>query len=210
MKSNSLHTIIYATLLGVVCASLLTAAAEFTAPYKQANAAAEEKRNVLVVLGVVPADSKASASELVEIFARNVVTRNHGELTISTYAPPEADGKIIAVAVPFAGPGLWGPIEGFLALEPDMETIRGITFHKQEETPGLGGEIAAKWFTDQFKAKRIRNSAGVPGITIKAGPTTGINEIDAITGATMTCNKVQEMLNKVIAQITAKVSNDGQ
>ena len=208
MKNSSLQTIIYATVLGVVCASLLTIAAEFTAPYQKANAEAEEKRNVLVVLGVIPADSKASAEELVEVFEKNIVIKTHGDLELSEYAPSE--GETIAVAVPFSGPGLWGRIEGFLALEPDMQTIRGITFHKQEETPGLGGEIVAAWFTDQFKAKRIVSSTGIAGIHIKAGPTTGINEVDAITGASMTCDKVEAMLNEVIAKITTEVSSDGR
>ena len=208
MKSSSLQTIIYATVLGVVCASMLTIAAEFTAPYQKANADAEEKRNVLVVLGVILSDSKASAEELVEVFKKNIVIKKRGDLEISQYVPP--GGEIIAVAVPFSGPGLWGRIEGFLALEPDMKTIRGVTFHKQEETPGLGGEIVAPLFTDQFKGKSILDVDGTPGMAIKAGPTTGINEIDAITGASMTCDKVEAMLNEVIAKITAEVSNDGR
>ena len=66
------------------------------------------------------------------------------------------------MAVPFSGSGVWGPIEGVLALEPDMQTIRGVRFYKQEETPGLGGEIASDWFQAQFKGKTLVSAAGDP------------------------------------------------
>ncbi len=107
-----------------------------------------------------------------------------------------------AMAVPFAGQGLWGPIRGFLALDPDMKTVRGITFYEQEETPGLGGEIASSWFREQFKGKSIASSEGKPGIHIRrGGGASGANEVDAITGATMTCNKLEAIINAVIGQI---------
>jgi Na+-transporting NADH:ubiquinone oxidoreductase subunit C len=106
------------------------------------------------------------------------------------------------VAVPFAGDGLWGPIRGFLALEADRRTIRGIAFHEQEETPGLGGEIAGEAFRAQFRGKRIVAADGTPGIVIRRGKgAQAVNEVDGITGATMTCEKVQAMLNRLIARI---------
>ena len=117
------------------------------------------------------------------------------------------EGEVQAVAFPFAGPGLWGPIKGFLALEADLRIIRSIAFHEQEETPGLGGEIGADWFKRQFEGKSILSSDGVPGIKITRGDgASEPNEVDGITGATMTCDKVEEMLNQAIAKI-AKESN---
>jgi Na+-transporting NADH:ubiquinone oxidoreductase subunit C len=109
------------------------------------------------------------------------------------------------VAVPFAGQGLWGPIKGFLALKPDLKTIHGVTFHEQEETPGLGGEIGADWFRDQFKGKSIEDAQGKRGIRIRrGGGATGPNEVDAITGATMTSERVEEMLNAAVARIAGE------
>ena len=97
---------------------------------------------------------------------------------------------------------MWGPIRGFLALEADMRTIRGVTFHEQEETPGLGGEIASVWFQEQFKGKVIELPDGERGIHIRrGGGASGPNEVDAITGATMTSKKVEVMLNAVIERI---------
>ena len=203
--NNSLHTVLYSSVLGLVCATLLTAAYTMTEERQQMNAEAEKNRNILAVLGV-PFDEKASVDELVELFATNVSEVKIGKLNTFVYAGSDA-GKV--TAVPFSGPGLWGPIKGFLALEEDMLTIAGITFHKQEETPGLGGEIASQEFRGRFKGKRIVGGEGDPGITIKVGSNQDDNEVDGITGATMTCDKVQKMLNKVIMEIVKEQNSDG-
>lgn len=197
---GSVYTLFYAAALGSVCALLLTAAASFTAPYKKANAEAEEARNILLALKVpLPAD--ASASQVLKVLEKDVQQKQKGAITTYVYSPPDAAGKALAIAMRFSGPGLWGPIKGFLALEPDMKTIRGITFYEQEETPGLGGEIAAQWFRDQFVGKTIIAPDGTPGMIIGKPGNTAANKVDAISGATMTCDKVQAMLNEAIKTI---------
>ena len=197
MKGNA-YALIYAFLLGTACALLLTAAAEFTKPYREANAEVEKVENILGVLGV-PFEEGATAAELVAIFNENVKEKQSGDVSLYEYAP--AGGKVVSAAVPFAGPGLWGPIKGFLALEPDMRTIKGVTFYEQEETPGLGGEIVTEAFRSLFTGKTIIDKAGQPGIAIKAGSGKLENGVDAISGATMTCDKVQEMINKAVVKI---------
>ena len=199
MKGN-LYTIFFAAVLGVVCASLLTLAGEFTKPYREDNEEAEEKTNILQVLNV-PVQQGISAKGLLEIYENNITENQIGDVNVYYYTPETSD-EPKAAAFLFAGHGLWGPIEGFLALENDMKTIKAITFHKQKETAGLGGEIASDTFKNQFIGKLIVNSAGTPGIVIKKpGRELAQNEVDGITGATMTCDKVQEMLNKLIEKI---------
>ncbi len=198
---GSLYTLGYAAVLGSVCALLLTAAASFTEPYKTANKEAEEILNILTALRV-PIVPGVSSERLVEIFNANVRKESQGKQTIYVYSPQQVKGKQEAIAVRFSGPGLWGPIKGFLALESDRKTIRGITFYEQEETPGLGGEIVSDWFRNQFAGKSIVDQAGKPGIIIgTSGGKAGQNQVDAITGATMTCDKVEAMLNAVIEKI---------
>lgn len=196
---DSLQTIIYATALGLVCSLMLTAAATYTAPYKKSNAKAEKMRGILSVLEV-PFPADASSQDLVDIYDKNIRQEESGELTLYKYIPDGSD-KTEAVAVAFAGPGLWGPIKGFLSLESDMKTIRGIIFHEQEETPGLGGDIVTESFRGQFKGKSIADANGKPGMRLVRDGADAINEVDAITGATITCNKVEQMLNKTIALI---------
>ena len=193
---NNVYTLCYAGVLGTVCALLLTAVASFTRPYQEANEEAEKNRNILGVLQVpYPADS--SSQELVKIYEDNVRKEQSGELDMFRYN----SGDTETVAIGFEGPGLWGPVKGFLALDKDMRTIRGVTFYEQEETPGLGGEIAADWFREQFVGKSIVDEAGNAGIIISNDEGEAPNKVDAISGATMTCDKVQAMLNEVIKSI---------
>lgn len=197
---NNIYTLFYAGVLGTVCSLLLTAVASFTAPYQEANAEAEKNRNILGVLQI-PYQPGASSQELVKIYKDNVRLEQKGALTMYRYAPPRDSGNEETVAVGFEGPGLWGPVKGFLALDKDMRTIRGVTFYEQEETPGLGGEIAASWFREQFVGKSIIDQAGNPGIIISSSEGEASNKVDAISGATMTCDKVQAMLNEAISSI---------
>ena len=198
---GSLYALVYAAILGTVCALLLTAAADVTAPYRQANAEAEEILNILMVLDVnLPPDT--STKQLSDVFKNNVREEQRNGVEAYVRFQPGAQEKIQAIALRFSGAGLWGPIKGFLALEPDMKTIRGVTFYEQVETPTLGGEIAAKWFRDQFAGKSIADGSGNPGIIISSAGETAPNKVDGISGATMTCDKVQKMLNEVIKKIS--------
>lgn len=208
MTDDNKYTIIYAAIVGTICAVLLTAAAQLTAPLRQANALAERNRNILISLGV-PFDSQASSAQLVEIYDSNVKVEDKAGLSVYSYIRPDGDDVAEAIAVHFEGQGLWGPIKGFLATQADMKTIRGITFYQQQETPGLGAEIASEGFRNRFKGKSIFDGEGKVGIVIRhAPPELGQNEVDGIAGATITCDKVQQMINAAIEHLTRGNDND--
>jgi Na+-transporting NADH:ubiquinone oxidoreductase subunit C len=202
---RSSYSIFYAAALGLVCALALTAIDRATAERKAANAQAEEVRNILTVLGV-PFDAGASATGLLATYGENVTEEERGGVDLFVYDNPEA-GRLTATR--FEGPGLWGPIEGFLCLEEDMTTIHAVSFYRHEETPGLGGEISSDWFQDQFRGKSIVDGSGIPGIRIVNNGADGIVEVDAITGATMTGDKVEEMLNSLIEGLVRGSGRDG-
>ena len=202
MKSN-LYALIYAALLGLACAMLPTAVGIYTTPFRQANEKAEEIRNILEVLEI-PYSKKLTSQQLVTLYEKNVSVRDMHNLKM--YVSGTGDIKISAVR--FAGAGIWGPIKGFLALRPDMKTINGISFYQQEETPGLGGEIGTPAFRNQFKGKLVVDESGKPGFHIRRNNAKGRNEVDGISGATLTCGKVELILNSVIGQITKECSNE--
>ena len=184
---------------------LLTGVGMGTRPYREANARAEEVSNILSVLGV-PHAPDATSKELLDIFEKKVGTENVGNLSAHVYREGE---KVKTVAVPFAGPGLWGPVKGYLSLDPDMKTIRGISFYQQEETPGLGGEIASAAFRKQFVGKKIVDAESRFGLRItKPGQASAQNEVDGISGATLTCTKVQTMLNDTVQQVAKELKRD--
>jgi Na+-transporting NADH:ubiquinone oxidoreductase subunit C len=202
---RSSYSILYAAALGLVCALALTAIDRATEERKAANAQAEEVRNVLTVLGV-PFDADAAATELLETYNGNVSEEERGGVSFYSYDNPQA-GRLSATR--FEGPGLWGPIEGLLCLEEDMTTIYAVSFYRHEETPGLGGEISEDWFQDQFRGKSIVDAAGSPGLRIVGDGADGVSEVDAISGATMTGDKVEEMLNKLIEELVSGSGGDG-
>jgi Na+-transporting NADH:ubiquinone oxidoreductase subunit C len=190
---DSLRVVTFAAVLGVVCAGLLTGANRVLAPYQKANELAERLRNVFHVLDV-EVQPGASAETLVRLAEQEVRERRVGELRLYEYDHPRA-GRLRAIE--FRGQGLWGPVEGLLCLRADLRTIFRVSFYKHEETPGLGGEIESEGFRSQFAGKVV----GPEGVRIVRGKATAANEIDGISGATMTCQKVQAMLNDVLGRI---------
>lgn len=113
--------------------------------------------------------------------------------------------KITAYSIPIIGKGLWGTIYGYIALADDLNTIKGITFYKHAETPGLGAEIETGWFTRGFKNKKILNDKGelvsikiIKGKVNPASPTI-THEVDGISGATLTGKGVTRLLQESLA-----------
>ncbi|MEE0923551.1 MAG: FMN-binding protein, partial [Paludibacteraceae bacterium] len=96
-----------------------------------------------------------------------------------------------------SGKGLWGGIGGYLALDADKNTIYGVNFNHASETPGLGAKIVEMPFREQFEGKHIRNNAGevVSVAVLKNGKKAeGQEQVDAISGATITCDGVSKMI----------------
>jgi len=101
----------------------------------------------------------------------------------------------------FKGQGLWGPITGIVTLNPDLETIEGIQIISQEETPGLGGRIAEESFLAQFVKKKLTPRLEVV-LRVKS---TGNNEVDAISGASMTSAALVDMINDSVESLRKSI-----
>jgi len=112
-----------------------------------------------------------------------------------TYYVYRENDVIKSYALPFSGRGLWGTIRGYIALSKDFNTIIGIDFISHSETPGLGGRIEEEWYKSQFNNIPLDSA---PYIQYENNQT---QQIDAITGATLTSNAVKEILNNFIADI---------
>ena len=97
------------------------------------------------------------------------------------------------------GKGLWDAIWGNIALEKDMNTIAGVDFDHKAETPGLGAEIKdnAAW-KKQFIGKSISDDqGGIRGVAVmKGGAKNDVWQVDGISGATITADGVEEMLER--------------
>lgn len=111
--------------------------------------------------------------------------------------------------IPTQGNGLWGPVYANIALAEDMNTVVGVTFSHDSETPGLGAEITTKKFQEPFIGKEILDENGqVVSIAVKkhADPA-GKHEVDAISGGTMTSNGVSAMLSDDLSRYQAYITS---
>lgn len=192
-----LYMIGFTAALCFACAVLLTGASRLLAGFQDRNRELEKIQNVLKVFQI-QYDKKASFEETKALYEQKVRSRTIDGMDLYEL---KGEGGVAGIAFPVHGSGFWGPIHGLLALEPDRRTIMGVSFYEHEETPGLGARISEAEFQDPFKGKRIVGSDGVPGIKItKEGERKGINEVDALTGATRTCEAVQKFLTENIKE----------
>ena len=104
------------------------------------------------------------------------------------------DGKLDSVVLPIVGKGLWSTMYGFLALEPDLVTVRGINYYEHAETPGLGGEVDNPSWKKQWTGKQAFED-GEPAIRVVKGGAKGDNQVDGLSGATITSLGVQNTVN---------------
>lgn len=103
------------------------------------------------------------------------------------------NGKLDAIVLPIYGKGLWSTLYGFIALEADGRTVRGITFYQHGETPGLGGEVDNPTWKAQWPGKVVLDTDGKPVIEVtKPGNATDDNQVDGLSGATITSSGVEK------------------
>ncbi|MBE2898890.1 Na(+)-translocating NADH-quinone reductase subunit C [Pasteurellaceae bacterium 20609_3] len=108
------------------------------------------------------------------------------------YLVKNPQGKIDQVVLPIYGTGLWSVMYGFVSVKPDGNTLDGITYYKQGETAGLGGEIANPLWQENFVGKKLYDDNNNVAIHVsKGGSADKAHGVDALSGATLTSNGVQ-------------------
>ena len=223
MKNFS-NTYIYtfSVIMVVIVALLLSLAAMQLKPFQDKNIEVEKKQNILASVRIT-----STPKDAVDLYAKYItetfVINNKGEKVEgdafsvdlkSELSKPAAERKLpVFVAtldngsksyvIPLRGTGLWGPIWGYISLEPDMNTIYGTLFDHQGETPGLGAEIATSWFQEPFRGKTIfNNSTDFVSIKVLKGgaPKDDPHAVDAISGGTITSKSLEAMLDSCLVQ----------
>ncbi|CAL1329480.1 Na(+)-translocating NADH-quinone reductase subunit C [Candidatus Providencia siddallii] len=105
-------------------------------------------------------------------------------------------GDISQIILPIYGSGLWSIMYAFISINSDGITSNGITFYEHGETPGLGGEVDNQKWKKQWKGKKLFNNNGKIAIKIIPHNTSNnIYNIDSLSGATLTSNGIQHILD---------------
>ncbi|MBR0336586.1 MAG: NADH:ubiquinone reductase (Na(+)-transporting) subunit C [Alistipes sp.] len=206
--NSNTYIIIYSVVMVVVVAVLLSVAALGLKPRQEANMLNEKKTQIVKALGEDPATvaydsvitkavildaSGAVVSEDVnEVFA--ALNDLNGSFAAQRYPIFVATSGVV---VPLYGAGLWGPIWGYIALDADMNTVKGIVLDHSGETPGLGAEITTPKHQAMYPGKTIYEGDAIVGVTLKKGGADKSNphEVDAITGGTKTSDGVTAMIS---------------
>ena len=105
------------------------------------------------------------------------------------------EGKPELYVFPVRGNGLWSLMQGYLAVKPDFQTVVGLTFYQQAETPGLGGEVQNPDWKALWKDKKIYDDGEVKLAVIKGNKAGNDYGVDALSGATITSNGVTNMID---------------
>ena len=115
------------------------------------------------------------------------------------YEVRDDSGQVEQVVLPIYGKGLWSTLYGFIAVDKDGKTVRGITFYQHGETPGLGGEVdnprwKALWKGKQLFDGSVQSEIEVIKGVVVAGTAKAQYQIDGLSGATITSNGVEQLV----------------
>jgi Na+-transporting NADH:ubiquinone oxidoreductase subunit C len=107
-------------------------------------------------------------------------------------------GKTDMLILPIEGYGLWSTLYGYLALDDDANTVKGITFYQHAETPGLGGEVDNPKWKGLWPGRKIYDDKGQPALSVIKGqagaPAADPYKVDGLSGATITSNGVSNTI----------------
>lgn len=127
--------------------------------------------------------------------AAGVVRRPNEALV---YEVRDEAGRLDLVVLPVEGLGLWGTLYGFVALDGDLRTIRGLTFYEHKETPGLGGEVDNPRWKARWPGRLAFDDDRNPVIAVVKGPAGTVDEaphaVDGLSGATITSRGVTNLV----------------
>jgi len=150
MKTNSnSYTIIYSVFIVVVVAFLLAFVYQVLKPAQDANVALDQKKQILCSLNIRDLDNAAAEADYNKMLVAEKKVNNG---TIYTFNVNGQTKYVFSVK----GMGLWGGINGYIAVNADKSTVFGAYFNHESETAGLGAEIkdSRKW-QEQFQGKKL-------------------------------------------------------
>ncbi len=212
LNTNSdIYAIVYAAIVVVIVAFLLAAVSSALKSMQDENIRLDKMKQILSSLHINVPDAKAEYEKVVKsdaiINSNGAVLARQGGFDVANDAI-SADNLPIYICrlengeekyvIPMTGQGLWGGIWGYMAVNSDGNTIYGVYFSHSSETPGLGAEIASEKFRSRFDRKQVMADGEVAIEAVKGRLQKEATQVNAISGATITCNGVNNMLNSCL------------
>ncbi|HHF98472.1 RnfABCDGE type electron transport complex subunit G [Candidatus Aerophobetes bacterium] len=177
---KSYHMILTLTLVGIISSGALVGIYKYTQPMIKAN---QRKALEEAIFQVLP-DAKSFKT----------IKKDKREI----YQGIDSSGKIVGYAFVGEGPGYQGIIKVMIGVDPEFEKTLGIEVLESVETPGLGQKITMSFFRDQFHNLVIK-----PFVKLVKKKPVAPNEIQAITGATISSQAVVDIVNSTTSKVRA-------
>lgn len=213
------YTFAFAVVMVLVVGTILAYAATSLQPRQYENMRIDKMQQILGTVGIqvetteaeevydqviveeIVLDNQGQEKEGIEAFDVDLakeIKRSADEQNFPLYIA-EVEGERYYI-VPLRGAGLWNAIFGYIALQDDVNTVKGVVFDHLGETPGLGAEITQEWFRERFADEKIFDDTGnLVGVSVVKGNTSSSkddNKVDAISGATITGDGVSDMISE--------------
>jgi Na+-translocating ferredoxin:NAD+ oxidoreductase subunit G len=174
-----IRMILTLTILGVIAGGALSMVDGWALPMIAANQKAETERAIFLVQPGAEKYEKVNVpgNELYKVF--------------------DKDGMHTGYSLVYEGNGFQGKIRLIAGITPGLEKITSIEVLDQLETPGLGTKVTEEPFKGQFNGLEVS-----PSIKwVKGVPPSAPNEIQAITGATISSKAIVEILNAGVSKM---------
>lgn len=216
-------TLLVAFILCVFFSVIVSSFAVGLRPYQKKNRELDMKKNILSAAGLnVSGESEIQKAFskvqtlYVEIPSGNILelSSNDKRLKERVKIPASEDvaslgyrakylpvylikegGEVKSIVLPIVSKGLWSTMYAFMALGGDGDTIEGLEYYRQGETPGLGAEITNPKWKALWKNKKVYRDGKVAISIVKPGRSVDKSyHIDGISGATLTVQGVDHSL----------------
>ena len=188
---SSLRLVFTLAIAGLISGIAIIGIYESTLPTITANKARELREAVFKVLPGV--------SQMQQLVYRNgevIATEELEKGEQAVYGGYDPQGDFVGYAIPGAGPGFQDTIALLYGYTPQQKLVLGMEVLESRETPGLGDKIYKDAeFVGSFSALSIEPEI----VAVKKGSKARPNEIDAITGATISSKAVVRIINETHA-----------
>jgi electron transport complex protein RnfG len=196
-EPSSIRLVLALGIAGLLSGIILVGTYIYTAPIIKANKEAAMKRAIFKVLPNCASYStlKLTNGQLEEkvIDADNKKEDDKEELLV--YAGFNENKELIGFAIPGSEPGFQDIIGVLFGYNATSKVIIGFEVLESKETPGLGDKI----FKDADFQTNFTELAVEPEIlSVKKGEKQNPNEVEAITGATISSKAIVRLLNNTM------------
>lgn len=121
------------------------------------------------------------------------------ERDFAVFEDRDEAGNLVGYALQAAGTGFQDKITLEVGLSPDLNTVLSLTIIDQKETPGLGAKITDETsFLRYWQNRDSSKSLALRKPPVEDPASLAPNEVNAITGATISSQAVLNIVNEAI------------